>query len=201
MSDGEALLGVLEDARHFGFLGPGPITTHLESARRFLEVLAELMPARVLDLGTGGGVPGLALAQWLPDTEFVLLDSMERRTKFLDLALDRLEFGARVSIVRERAEVAGRAESLRGTFDAVTARSFAPPPVTAECGAPFLRHGGALLVSEPPEPADRWPADGLATLGLVLQEVRNGIAVLKSNEACPERFPRRSGVPAKRPLF
>lgn len=201
MNESGALLGVLEEARRYGFLGPGPVATHLESAERFRSALAPRAPTRVLDLGSGGGVPGLALAQWLPDTEFVLLDSMEKRTKFLELAVSGLGLCDRVEVVRDRAEVAGRAESLRGRFDAVTARSFGAPAVTAECGAPFLRLGGLLLVSEPPQPADRWPAEALSMLGLGLDRVADGIAVMSLREACPDRYPRRPGLPAKRPLF
>lgn len=201
MTEGGALLGVLEEARRFGFLGPGPVSTHLESAERFRSALAPRAPSRVLDLGSGGGVPGLALAQWLPDTEFVLLDSMEKRTKFLEVAVATLGWVDRVRVLRERAEEAGRSEGLRGRFDAVTARSFGAPAVTAECGAPLLRLGGVLVVSEPPEPTERWPADGLAVLGLQVEAIANGIAVMAQVAVCPERYPRRSGLPAKRPLF
>ncbi|MBW3627023.1 MAG: hypothetical protein KY412_05385, partial [Actinobacteria bacterium] len=85
---------------------------------------------------------------------------------------------------------------------------FGRPAVTAECAAPLLAGGGLLLVSEPPEGAaeegERWPAAGLDGLGLVLRTFTAGpprIAVLQQTGACPERFPRRVGIPAKRPLW
>ena len=199
---GGALQEVLEEARTYGFLGPGPIDAHIESAERFRTVLEPKEPRRILDLGSGGGAPALPLAFWLPQADFVLLDSMERRTDFLTHAVSRLGLGPRVAVVRERAEVAGRQPMFRGRFDAVTARSFGPPGVTAECGSPLLTVGGVLVVSEPPGPAERWPATGLSQLGLVRIETdRTGVAVLEQATACPEKFPRRTGIPTKRPLF
>jgi 16S rRNA (guanine527-N7)-methyltransferase len=90
----------------------------------------------------------------------------------------------------------------------VTARSFGRPAVTAECAAPLLKTGGWLLVSEPPSDerteAPRWPPEPLLQLGLVPEEQAREefeYQVLRQREACPDRFPRRIGVPAKRPLF
>jgi len=81
----------------------------------------------------------------------------------------------------------------------VVARSFGSPSVTAECAAPLLAVGGQLLVSEPPSPsADRWPAAGLALVGLRLDETVSGLASCTQVEPCPERFPRRRLRP---PLF
>jgi 16S rRNA (guanine527-N7)-methyltransferase len=103
-----------------------------------------------------------------------------------------------------RAEIVGRSER-RGSFDAVVARSFGPPAVTAECAAPLLRPGGRLVVSEPPDGTEeRWPEDGVAAFGLA-RGARlpgpPGIQVLTQVEPCPEAYPRRDGLPAKRPLF
>ena len=91
----------------------------------------------------------------------------------------------------------------------MVARGFGPPPVTAECGAPFLRVGGTLVVSEPPRRTSagrsaRWPTEGVMALGLrpagTWQRPFHYQA-LEQAEPCPDRYPRRVGVPAKRPLF
>jgi 16S rRNA (guanine527-N7)-methyltransferase len=117
---------------------------------------------------------------------------------------------SRVTVVHQRAEVAGRDPAYRGTFDGVVVRSFGSPAVVAECAAPFLRPGGWLIVSEPPgasegdEQSSRWPADQVAQVGLEPGEfVRGdfGYQVLYQREECPDRFPRRNGVPTKHPLF
>lgn len=115
-----------------------------------------------------------------------------------------LGVGAQVDVLTGRAEEAGRGAG-RGAYDVVVARSFGPPATTAECGAPFLAEGGRLIVAEPPggEP-DRWPAEGLRLLGLEAAERMvepSAYQVLIRIAPCPDRFPRRVGVPAKRPLF
>jgi 16S rRNA (guanine527-N7)-methyltransferase len=101
----------------------------------------------------------------------------------------------------------------------VLARSFGRPAVVAECAAPLLRPGGWLVVSEPPgsSPEDRpdlpsdppgegprWPAEPLGQLGLTPDQLVHeefDYQTLRQADPCPERFPRRDGVPAKRPLF
>ena len=157
-----------------------------------------------LDLGSGAGVPGLVLAMDLPESTWVLLDASGRRTAWLTAAATELGLRARVRVVTDRAEIVGRHPDHRGRYDAVVARSFGPPAVVAECAAPLLSVGGSLLVSEPPGPDDRWPADKVAPLGLQLVAVTTSpprIATLISVSECPDRFPRRVGIPSKRPLW
>lgn len=162
----------------------------------------------MLDLGTGGGIPGLVLASELPNAHVVLLDGRTERARMVSGFVERLGWQDRVEVVADRAENAGRG-SLRGTVDLVVARGFGPPGVTAECAAPFLRPGGLLVVSEPPaapdgQLVDRWPTGPCAQLGLVrgsTPTLRWSFAMLQAVGSCPERFPRRVGIPAKRPLF
>lgn len=200
----EPLDAVLEDARTFGFLGPGEVAAHRRHAEGFLALLEGEDLAAAVDLGSGGGVPGLVLALALPGTRWLLLDAMAKRTAFLAEAVARLELGDRVTVRTGRAEEAGRDPDLRGAFDAVVARGFAAPAVTAECGAPLLRAGGVLVVSEPPGGADRWPAAPLTELGLDVDAQQAGppaLIRLRQQHAAPARYPRRVGVPAKRPLW
>jgi 16S rRNA (guanine527-N7)-methyltransferase len=160
----------------------------------------------VLDLGSGGGLPGLVLAAYRPTLRLTLLEARQRACRFLREAAGTLELDG-VTVVEARAEEAARRAGLREAFDAVVARSFGPPAVTAECGVGFLREGGRLVVSEPPleeTPSPRWPPAGLEDLGLG-SPVRGGgpegsfvsLEKLRSDE----RWPRRVGVPAKRPLW
>ena len=195
------LLDQLRRAQALGFLGPTPVESHIEHAAGFLSALATVN-GLVIDLGSGGGVPGLVVAAARPDLELVLVDAMAKRCAFLETAVARLDYGG-VRVVLGRAEVLGRGE-LRGTAEAVLARGFGPPAVTAECGAPFLRVGGRLVVSEPPGPGHRWPAEPLAKLGLRAEASSSdgpAMQVLVQIAPCPEDVPRRDGMPAKRPLF
>ena len=210
--DTDTLVAELERSQELGFLGPGPVSAHVEHGLGFARGLPGEAPSAFLDLGSGGGVPGLVLAYGWPSASVVLLDAGERRCAYLEAAVERLGLDGRVTVVRARAEEAGRDPALRGAFDLVVARSFGPPAVTAECGAPFLRVGGHLVVSEPPADSDRgavpasarWPDDGLRVLGLALDvswREPYGYQSLVQRERCPDRYPRRTGMPAKRPLF
>jgi 16S rRNA (guanine527-N7)-methyltransferase len=197
-----ALLRTLERAQQLGFLGPGPVGDHLTHAAGYLPALADVQ-GRIADLGSGAGVPGLPIALARPDLEVVLVDAGERRAAFLRRAVEDLGLADRVEVVLGRAESVGRSE-LRGRLDAVVARGFGAPAVTAECAAPLLRRGGRLLVSEPPQGGERWPPVPLAGLGLAVGRRWTGPPALQALEQvapCPERCPRRDGVPAKRPLF
>ena len=159
---------------------------------------------RVLDLGSGGGLPGLVLATYRPELELTLLEARRRACQFLRDAVAQLT-ATGVTVVEARAEEAARRADLREAFDDVVARSFGPPSVTAECAVGFLRAGGRLVVSEPPEEeGPRWPADGLDVLGFG-PPVRGGgpeaSFVTLEKIRSSERWPRRVGVPAKRPLW
>lgn len=198
---------MLLTARRRGFLGPGPVEAHIDHARAFLphwRCEGGEDPRWSLDLGSGGGIPGLVLACDRPGTTWVLLDANATRTAFLAAATAELGLAHRVSVVTARAEELGRDPGHRRRYARVVARAFARPAVVAECAAPLLEVGGLLLVSEPPEGHGRWPRDELEQLGLVVVEAEVStprIAVLGQRHPCPERFPRRVGIPAKRPLW
>jgi 16S rRNA (guanine527-N7)-methyltransferase len=199
------LLELLEEGRRLGFLGPGPLESHLRHAQGFAQAYGR-QPSRVMDLGSGAGVPGLVLALVWPDARLGLVESMARRSEFLSDAVRRLGIVGQVEVLHQRAEEVGRDETYRSKAELVVARSFGPPAAVAECGAPLLSVEGRLVVSEPPTGSDlRWPEQALAQLGLrplelaVLEAGR--FQVLEQSQRCPERFPRRAGLPVKRPLF
>jgi 16S rRNA (guanine527-N7)-methyltransferase len=200
------LLSILEESQARGFLGPGPIQPHIDRALAAAPLLAGA--GTVLDMGSGGGLPGLPLIEAGAGERWGLLDGSDTRCAFLGSAVARLGRGASVAVICGRAEEIGRDPQHRHQWDAVIARSFGPPAVTAECAAPLLRTGGLLVVAEPPlGSGERWPVPGLAQLGLVPvslvrdAELEVGYQVLRQESRCDSRFPRRTGVPAKRPLF
>jgi 16S rRNA (guanine527-N7)-methyltransferase len=180
------------------------VSAQLEHSLAFADLVSD-PPDHAVDLGSGAGIPGLVLALLWPQSRWTLLDANERRTTFLAEALVSLRLSARVEVVVCRAEVAGRQPGRRGRADLVVARGFGPPAVVAECAAPLLRVGGTLIVAEPPGGApDRWPASGLQLLGLVEDgRTREPVALqrLRQGVPCPDRYPRRVGIPLKRPLF
>jgi 16S rRNA (guanine527-N7)-methyltransferase len=201
-ADRAALGEILEASQRLGFLGPGPLEAQIDRSLAF--ALLSDPPEQALDLGSGGGLPGLVLALLWPRTRWTLLDGSVKRASFLRQVIADRGLSESIAVAAERAELAGRGP-LRGSQDLVVARGFGPAAVAAECAAPFLRPGGHLAVAEPPGGAPtRWPADQLATLGL--RPVRSltepvALQLLEQVEPCPDRYPRRVGIPLKRPLF
>ena len=200
----------LDQSRAFGFLGPGPVASHITHAVGFVEALLSVRPdladqdRSFVDLGAGGGLPGLVAALALPLSSWLYLDANVRRTGFLADCVEELGIADRVEILCERAELTGQNPRYRGRFDGLVARGFAGPPVTAECGAPLLVDGGLFVVSEPPETGDRWPADGLSIVGLQavsIVDTSHRFFVAEKSSSTPGKYPRRVGIPEKRPLF
>jgi 16S rRNA (guanine527-N7)-methyltransferase len=198
---------LLEDARTRRMLGPGPVDAHLDHAEAMGAAVVGEFRGRFLDLGSGAGVPGVILLALWPAATGVLLDARRRRCAFLEAAVGRLGLSDRASIACGRAEELARQRGFRGAFDLVVARGFGAPATTAECAVGFLGSGGRLVVSEPPGEPDpkRWPAAGLTELGFLGPEPRRGegvgIAVLTTAGPPGERWPRRAGVPRRRPLW
>ncbi len=204
----------LRRAAALGLLGPMELGEQIDHGLGFVVALEQRgpgEPATVLDLGTGGGVPGLILGSCWRASRAVLVDASQRRTEFLIGELADGSGSGPFQVVRGRAEELAREPNLREQFEVVTSRSFGPPAVTAECGSPFLVPGGMMVVSEPPEEVgtagiERWPHEGLALLGLesldrVRVDQRYGYQLLRKVGPTPDRYPRRTGIPTKRPLF
>jgi len=161
-----------------------------------------------IDLGTGGGLPGLVLATFT-DCSWLLADRSARRCAFLKKAIFDLGLNEKVEVVECSAEELSLGD-YRGKAKLVTARSFASPAITAECASPLLRDDGLFIVSEPPfnnstENQDRWPVAGLADLGLKKKEQwHTGLAGYTSFVCvakCPEIYPRRFNKITKNPVF
>jgi len=198
----------LEESRLRGYVGPGPIGPQIDHAEGFAlcwEAHESTHPGLFLDLGCGGGLPGLVLLErW--NSSAILLDSMKKRMKLLEEVLRWPDAPTGARLITGRAEEVAREPGMTGTVDLVTARSFGPPAVTAECAVRFLRVGGILVVSEPPDDSSRsrWDNDALATIGLEVRgRVRHGAAfqLLIKTGRTPKQFPRGVGVPGKTPLF
>lgn len=202
------LYRALEESRARGYLGPAAIelqVAHAEGFARCWEELHPVPPKEFLDLGSGGGLPGLVLLQrWA--CRGVLLDSMEKRMRLLQEVLEEPDAPFKGELITGRAEQVARDPKFSGAFELVTARSFGPPAVTAECAARFLKVGGVLIVSEPPndEEVSRWNVELLAKIGLEPQgRVRHGAAfqILLKTKSTPKQYPRAVGIPGKTPLF
>ena len=160
-----ALVDALLDAQRLGFLGARPIPEVIEHARGFVRALrareTDRLIESVLDLGSGGGVPGLIIAHDLPATRLTLLDRRAKRTDALERLIRRLGWEDRITVACTDVTTFHPDEP----FDAVVARGFGPPEFTLAQAVRFVRAGGPIVISEPPE-GDRWDDRLLAELGL-----------------------------------
>jgi 16S rRNA (guanine527-N7)-methyltransferase len=153
------LLTVLEESRRLGFLGAAPVDEVVRHSRSFVAAIAG-RAGRLVDLGSGGGVPGLVLAVDRPDLEIVLIDRRQKRTDWLERAVRRLDLVDRVVVACTDATAWPSQDA-----ELVTARGFGPPEPTLRLAARIVRPGGAVVISEPPA-GDRWAPELLAELGV-----------------------------------
>ena len=165
-----------------------------------------------IDVGTGGGFPGLAVAIALPKTRITLLDSVGRKTAAVEAMADTIGLKPRVRVITERIETAGHDPALRGVFDLAMARAVAAAPVVAEYLVPLLKpEGEALLYRGQWESTDN---DQLKRALVPLQAklasaqqcqlpaergTRNLLRV-SPVKRCPKTFPRAVGIPSRQPL-
>ncbi|MEK6275261.1 MAG: RsmG family class I SAM-dependent methyltransferase [Actinomycetota bacterium] len=146
----------------------------------------------ILDVGSGGGSPGIPLAAALPDRQVTLLEANARKVEFLE----RMAAGfPNVTVVRGRAE-----EQAIDRFGVAVAKALAPPPVALEWTLPLVRPGGAAILWLGPSADLRQLGRAAEQLGGGPPEQRAGLAVVPKLEATPAGFPRRPGVARKRPL-
>ena len=169
-------------------------------------------PLEMIDVGTGGGFPGLALAIALPTARFTLVDSVGRKVEAVQAMVTALGLEERVHLRCERIERTGRMADCRGRFDWATARAVAGAPVVAEYLMPLLRGGGrALLYRGRWGVADEHALEKVArALGAELEVVRctnlpvgrggRHAVILRSMAPCPQIYPRAVGVPLKDPI-
>jgi 16S rRNA (guanine527-N7)-methyltransferase len=191
-------------------------SVNLTGARTMDEVLAQIAAGqallavawtgigRVIDIGSGGGLPAVPMAIAMPQVQFTLLEANTRKCAFLEQVSAALKL-TNVAVAAGRAEELGHHPALREQFDRAISRAAAPPAVLLELALPFVRPGGDLVAQVSPvdphllEPAARLlgggpprlerPGDGAGTL----------LYVPKLGPT-PARFPRRTGVPNRKPL-
>ena len=182
------------------------IDVHLADSLSGL-VLPEIADApSITDLGSGGGFPGLVLAIMLPDTPVTLVESEGRKADWLA----RASAGMRnVRVVADRSESLARAE--RGMHPVVTARALGSLPVVMELAAPLLAPDGVLVAwrGRTDSPSERGGAAAAAELGFIhradvdatpIPGVSRYFSLWKKQGKTPDRYPRRSGMAAKRPI-
>lgn len=189
------------------------LTKHFLDSLTVARVVDLRRQVSLIDVGTGAGFPGLVLKIAFPHLRVTLLDSLEKRLRFLDRVTEALDLKD-VTTVHARAEDAARTgpRSLRERFDVVTARAVARLRVLAEWTLPFARVGGVLIAMKGPDAGDEIEEAGpaLRRLGgkverveeLVLPrtDVGRSLVLIVKEKPTPRDLPRRPGTAKKDPL-
>lgn len=194
------------------------ITEEREIAvKHFLDALAggQYVPwpakGRVLDLGSGAGFPGLVLKIWRPEYEFLLVDAVQKKVNFLDRVIEELGLKG-IAAVHGRAEEMGRREEHRERYDLVVARAVAALPTLAEFCLPLVSVGGCFCAFKGPQVEEELAPgeEALRLLGGQVEVVHRyrlpvkgdgrSLVCVRKGSPTPASYPRRSGLPEKRPL-
>jgi 16S rRNA (guanine527-N7)-methyltransferase len=167
--------------------------------------------SRMIDIGSGAGFPGIPLKVLFPEMQLSLVESVTKKTQFLSHIVQELGL-SKVEIFTERAEVIGQQAGHRESYDWAAARAVAGLPILCEYLLPLVKIGGYMLAQKgetaPSELAQAQPA--IKVLG---GEVANNIpvrlpgvpqsrylVVIQKVRPTPEKYPRRAGIPTKRPI-
>jgi len=173
-------------------------------------VLLEHLGAAVtlVDVGSGAGLPGIPLKIARPQLEVTLIEADQAKAAFLVHACATLRL-ENVEVVARRAEEAGHDPRLREKFDVAVARALAPLPVLVELCLPLVRVGGRLLAQKTKDEDPAAAAHAIELLGGMLSEVvaapsaaraAGTVVVIGKQQPTPAQYPRRSGLPARKPL-
>ena len=181
-------------------------TRHILDSLSLFPTLASIKSSTIIDVGSGGGLPGIPLAIVKPESRFVLLEATGKKATFLQSVVDRLSL-TNVRVVAQRAEeAAAHGSAHRGAFDVVIARAVGPLPVLLELTVPFARVEGMVVAIKGERASEEVEASAGALLTLRsevvdLQRGDTGTRVLiRKCGTTPRIYPRRPGEPKRRPL-
>ncbi|PZR59589.1 MAG: 16S rRNA (guanine(527)-N(7))-methyltransferase RsmG [Candidatus Meridianibacter frigidus] len=182
-----------------GAKGPEAVWSHIEDSLQLLP----FVESPLVDVGSGGGFPAIPLAI-AAGLEVTLIEATSKKAKFLQAIVRELDITG--SVVADRAEAAAHDPALRGHFAAATGRAVGAAPVVAELTVPFLRTGGLAILQRGQLVAGEREAVEAAALmlGAAVEEKMapsgSRLLLLRKIGKTPQRFPRRTGIPSKRPL-
>ena len=181
-----------------------------DSIAPILQGLIENQPIRLLDIGAGAGFPSLPMKILFPELDVTIIDSLNKRINFLHLLAEELGLSG-VHFYHGRAEDFAQDKAFRAQFDLVTARAVARMQVLSELTIPYLKVGGRLLAlkaSNAPEELE----EAKNALNILFSKVENNlqyelpngdpryITVVEKKKETPNKYPRKAGIPNKRPL-
>ncbi len=185
------------------------VDKHIKDSLAVLQ-FEQLLNNNVVDIGSGAGFPALILAMKCPDSNFTLIESDLKKSSFLAKVAAELNL-SNVKVIRKRAEEIGHDADFRNGFDICTSRAVAPLNVMLEYGLPLLRVGGLMWLWKGKNYLNELEEANNALsllkgrlvqtyLYTLMEERDRAIVVIRKEEETLGKYPRRVGIPAKRPL-
>ena len=176
------------------------------------ELINQTKQLNFIDIGSGCGLPGFAIAIALPNSKVTLVEAIGRKTSALSNICKELNLSSRIIIRNERAEVTGHQSKIRGNFDFAMARAVGSAPVVAEYLVPLLKENGEALIYK-----GKYLDSEIDSLSKALVFLKAEIKTIQQitlpegkgerhliriipNQNCPKMYPRKLGIPKKRPL-
>jgi len=165
----------------------------------------------MIDVGTGAGFPGIPIAIMNPNINVTLLDSLNKRIKFLDIVISKLGL-KNIKTIHSRAEDGARNKKLREKFDIATSRAVANMSVLSEYCLPYVKVGGKFIALKGPAVDQEIEESDVAikTLGGELEQIcevkiedtdlRHNLVVVKKIKECAKTYPRKAGTISKKPI-
>jgi len=186
---------------------------HFAESLALLNVLERtaVVESPVIDIGTGGGVPGLPFKIARPDLNMTLLEAAAKKVRFLEDTVRELGLGG-VAVIQARAEDLAREPDHRGVYALALARAVAPLRILVELALPFLYVGGYLATPKGSgaEREAKEAENAVAVCGGTINSVEPldlpgpgplpTLVLVRKTAETPDRYPRRAGIPRKRPL-
>lgn len=185
------------------------ISEHIDDGCKGAEFLKRFNPLTVIDVGSGGGVPGFQIAIELNKATTHLVEAQRWKARFLTDCAMSLNLNQRVCVHNSRAEDLAKDKQYREFFCIGTARAVADPVVVAEYLAPLVRVGGRLVLWSTTKSVKQAELKAIPLLGLAEPTFHQAVSLLREDGAliewrkvgpCDPRYPRRSGVAVRRPL-